>query len=248
MNRATWTSTNQQARPAMHAGGLICCAVVAWMAIGCQARRPDYGRESVSWLPKDAPQSIAVAPALNLSGQRGPDPLLQADLVYQELQQVRGLTVVPVNRTVQVMVGLELNRIDTMEQAYAVCDALGVQGLIVPTITAYDPYDPPKFGASVQLFVRERGGRPATNLDVHQLSRQATAGSVESLPQNADFIQAVQMFDAAAGSTRDRVERYAAGRTDPTGPLGVREYYLSMDRYAAFAWHELIDEVFEQLR
>ena len=52
-------------------------------------------------------QVWAIAPVINLSGQKAVDPILQADLVYQQMQQVHGLTLVPVNRVVEVMAGLE---------------------------------------------------------------------------------------------------------------------------------------------
>ena len=48
------------------------------------------------------------------------------------------------------------------------------------------------------------------------------------------------MFDAANGSVRDAVYRYAAGRNDPVGPMGAKEYLASMDRYCGFVYHELI--------
>jgi hypothetical protein len=216
-------------------------AALVLLAAGCAEKAVPYGRESINYAPRYGPRSIAVAPAVNLSGQSQPDPLLQADLVYQELQQVRGITAVPVNRVVQVMAGLGLRSIDSTEAAWAICDAVGVDALLLPSITAFDPYDPPKFGGSVQLFVRKATTREG-KLDPRMLSRRATGGEVQPGPVNADFIQVAAMFDAAAGSTRDRVDAYAVGRVDPTGALGTKEFYLNMDRYAAFAWHALIED------
>lgn len=212
---------------------------------GCASSSPDYGRENMVFAPRYGPRTLAVAPAINLSGQPYPDPLLQADIVYQEMQAVRGVTVVPVNRVVQVCAGLGIRNIDSHAQAAAVCEALGADALVVPTITAFDPYDPPKMGASLQLFVSKYRNRNG-DLDVRQLSRRATEGPVQSLPGNADFIQAARLFDASSGSTRERLHGFAKGRNDPSGPLAEREFYLNMDRYSAFVWHELIDEVFER--
>ena len=79
---------------------------------------------------------------------------MQSDLVYQEMQKVHGLTVIPVDRVVEVYVSLKIDKIQFERQAYDICKALGCDGLVVPTVTAYDPYDPPKFGASLQLFTR----------------------------------------------------------------------------------------------
>ena len=215
---------------------LIACVALTG---GCESPPPQYGREDILFSPKYAPRSFAVAPAINLSGQRQPDALLQADLVFQELQQVRGITVVPVNRVAQAYAGLGIRQVESAQQAAEVCDAIGVDALIVPTITAFDPYDPPKMGASLQTFVRKQ--RTGSGIDVRQLNREPT-GRVQSEPKNADFIQAAKLFDAAAGTTRVRVSEYARGRMDPTGALGEREFYMNMDRYASYVWHELIEE------
>jgi hypothetical protein len=69
---------------------------------------------------------------------------------------------------------------------------------------------------------------------------------MESLPRNADLIKASDVFDASAGTTRARLEAYAAGRSDPTGPMGRGEYLQSMDRYSTFVWHELIAQMLAQ--
>lgn len=224
--------------------GIPLVLAIGWLP-GCIPKPAEYGRETITFAPRYGPRTIAVAPAVNLSGQSQPDPLLQADIVFQQIQSVRGVTVIPVNRVVQVCAGLGIRNIESREQAIAVCEALGSDALVVPTITTFDPYDPPKMAASLQLFVskyRDRSG----NIDVRQLSRQATDGPVQLLPQNADFIQAAHLFDGASGSTRDRLSAFAAGRNDPYGALGEREFYLNMDKYASFVWHELIDEVFDR--
>jgi hypothetical protein len=51
------------------------------------------------------------------------------------------------------------------------------------------------------------------------------------------------MFDAANGSVRDALHAYAAGRNDPLGPMGAKEYLASMDRYCGFVYHELIGQL-----
>lgn len=232
MMRATWMSGEWRRR--------ACVMAAAVLLAGCESPPPEYGREDIIFSPRYAPRSFAVAPAINLSGQRQPDALLQADLLFTELQQVRGITVVPVNRVVQAYAGLGIRQVESPEQAAEVCDAIGVDALIVPTITAFDPYDPPKLGASLQTFVRKSRSREG-QVNVRELGRDPTE-RVQSMPKNADFIQAAKLFDAAAGTTRVRVSEYARGRVDPTSALGEREFYMSMDRYASFVWHELIEE------
>lgn len=255
MNRATGTLRQWQrhfapcktashvARPTHRRERLCHCLLAVGAALllaGCESAPPEYGREDILFSPKYAPRSFAIAPAINLSGQRQPDPLLQADIVFNEFQQVRGITVVPVNRVAQAYAGLGIRQVESPDDAARVCDALGVDALVVPTITIFDPYDPPKMGASLQTFVRKSRSSDGM-VDVRKLSRQPT-DSVQSGPKRTDFIQAARLFDAAAGTTRIRVSEYARGRIDPSGALGEREFYMNMDRYAAFVWHELIEE------
>ena len=52
---------------------------------GC-AKTPRYGVEQGMRLPGKRGQVWAVAPAINLSGQREVEPLLQADLLYAQLE------------------------------------------------------------------------------------------------------------------------------------------------------------------
>jgi len=217
---------------------VVAIALVAVVA-GCQSAKP-YGTETQVRLPGEHRQVWAVAPAVNLSGQEV-DPLLQADDLFEQLQQIHGLTVVPVNRVAQVFAALQIARVQSSVQASLVCEQLGCDALVVPTVTIYDPYDPPKVGASLQIFRRGDAATPP-NVDVRLLSRAASLppGAPLPPPQEAGFKQAVGIFDAANGTVRNRVAAYATGRNDPHGPLGEREYFVNMDRYCGFVYHELI--------
>jgi hypothetical protein len=217
--------------------GLV--AAVAAVA-GCANKpEPKYGREAKLFLPGTRPQVWAVAPAVNLSGQSTVDPLIQADLLFQQLQQVRGLTVVPVNRVVEVYAAMRIDRVQSEEQAVAVCDALGCDALVVPTVTIYDPYNPPKFGGAVQVFLRSPGGRGG-GIDAHELSQQASAPPGTNLPRRSSFVQVADIYDAQNGTVRDKLTAYAGGRFDPKGSLKAKEYMASMDRFVGFAYHDLI--------
>lgn len=227
---------------------IIATVLLAACAVGCESGPKPYGTEQQVYLSGTKRQVWAVAPAVNLSGQEV-DPLLQADDLYEQLQQVHGLTVIPVNRVAQVFATLKIARVESAEQASLVCEQLGCDALLVPTVTIFDPYDPPKLGASLQLFAKG-AKEPVPNVNVYELSRAAAPPPGRPLPppSQAGFRQAVGMFDAANGSTRLRLEGYAAGRNDPAGPLGAREYLLNMDRYCGFAYHELIEDLLRSIR
>jgi len=225
--------------------GLLVLIVLALMGLssGCAERVPQYGVEGQLTFPQRQREVWAVAPAINLSGYSSVDPLIQADLLYAQLQQVRGLTVIPVNRVAEIYARLKIEKIQSEQQAALVCEMLGCDRIVVPTITAYDPYVPPKIGASLQVLSRPNDWVRPASVDPRELARSAAPSEVDSLPSAPNFVQAVGMFDAANGSVRDALLRYAAGRNDPVGPMGPKEYLASIDRYCGFVYHELIEQV-----
>ena len=212
---------------------------------GCSDPTPQWGVEhGPLFYPGHRRQVWAIAPAVNLSGQKAVEPILQADLLYEQLQQVEGITVVPVNRTVEVFLGLKIDRVQSEKQAALVCELLGCDGLIVPTITIYDPYNPPKLGASLQLFMKSpTTARPAAAVNPREMARQAAPAPDQALPRSDGPVQSARMVDAQNGSVRDAITRYAAGRHDPVGPLGEREYLMCMDRFCGFVYHGLIADM-----
>jgi hypothetical protein len=225
-------------------------AMATTLLAGCMGPQPKpYGEERKMFLPGEKRLVWAVAPAVNLSGESHVDPLLNSDIVYQELQQVDGLTVVPVNRVAEVYASLKIDKIQSEAQAYAVCDLLGCDGLVVPTITVYDPYNPPKLGASLQLFLKPGAiEKTLPEVDPRELERSPTVAN-QPLPMQRPqrLMQAVGMFDSADGTIRREAEAYSVGRSDPNGPMAPNEVYLSMDRYCGFVYHQLIAELIGDL-
>ena len=222
--------------------GLIVAACL--MSGGCEMD-PAYGRERTLALPGPKQKVWAVAPVVNLSGQSGVDPLLQADLVYQQLQSVAGVTVVPVDRVAQVYASAGLEQIQSAEQANAVMDTLGCDGLVVMTVTQFDPYNPPKFAAAMQLFERSAGRTAGP--DPQQMLRAATPGPETVLPRDSEFTQVVGMYDSANGSIRQAVQAFARGRHEPAGPMGEREYFANMDRFCGIAYYQLTESLLVRL-
>ncbi|HWB53717.1 MAG TPA: hypothetical protein VG722_05970 [Tepidisphaeraceae bacterium] len=217
------------------------------LVAGCATpKKPQpYGHEAPLYLPGDHPRVWGIAPAINLSGQNGVDSLIQADLLYQQLQPVQGVTIVPVDRVVAVYQALQISHVQSEAQANAVCKALGLDGLLVPTVTAYDPYNPPKFGAALQLFeAGQTTQMPEVN--VQKLAQEAAPAPGSNEPVHVHFLQVVGMYDASNGSVRNDLKAYAAGRYDPESPLGIGEYYENMNRYCGFVYHDLLRKLFER--
>jgi len=213
--------------------------------VECAEKTPPYGRETTRTLPTKRRQVWAVAPVINLSGEQGVDPFLQADLVFQQLQQVQGVTVVPVNRVAEVYATLKIAQVSSPEQASLVCDLLGCDGLVVASVTIFDPYNPPKLGGAVQLFMKPRSYNRPIDVDPRELARQSTPREVDATPAlaNGSTVQVVGMYDGANGTVRDALRRYAAGRNDPLGPLGEKEYLVHMDRFCGFAYGDMIERL-----
>ncbi len=231
----------------MEKGRTICIILAAGMLLaGCAKTPRDYGVESR--LRLNGPRQVwAVCPAINLSGEQV-DPILQADLLYQQLQQVDGLTVIPVNRVVEVFAALRIDKIRSQHEAETVCRALGCDALAIPTVTIFDPFDPPKLGASLSLMSRSPAASEGRPVDPQSLLREAAPATPAAMPPpDKSFVQVVGMFDAANGSTRQAVQDYAAGRNDPLGPMGQREYFQSMSRYCGFVYHTLIERLLGKL-
>ena len=238
------TAVLRLARLSLVGSGLL----AAGFGTGCEHRPPKYGTEIQSQLITKRRQTWAIAPAVNLSGQRHVDPILQADLLYEQMQQVKGLAVIPVNRVAEVYAGLGIEQVQSAEQASLVCDLLGCDALLVPTVSAFDPYDPPKLGASLHLFAKPGNFARPANVDPRELVRRAAPPRDESMPGPGagEFLQAVGMFDAANGTTRDALLAYASGRNDPLGPMGAKEYLASMDRYCGFVYAQLAADLLRQ--
>src|SRR6267142_3030042 len=195
----------------------ILTAIILLSLSACTNKAPDYGSEPSIFLPGSARQTWAGAPAINLSGVTQADAILQADLLYGQLHQTAGLNVIPVNRVVEVFAALRIEQVQSEEQAAIICHMLGCDALLVATITAYDPYDPPKMGASLHLF---RKTNVRTNgIDPRELVRRASPQPNESTPARSDFLQVVGMF------------------------YGAKGYLIEMDRYCGFVYHSLIEEL-----
>lgn len=75
------------------------------------------------------------------------------------VEEADGLSCVAVNRTLAAMQSLRLPAVTSDQDAARLCAALGVDGLLIGTITLWDPYPPPKEGLAVQLYLREKGAR-----------------------------------------------------------------------------------------
>src|ERR1043165_2905718 len=96
-------------------------------------------------------RNSGLSPFINESGVSIVKTDHIADLFTEQTEEVEGIATVPVNRVLAAMRRLEMRTVPPPADANSLMNLLGVDGLIVGTISTYDPYPPPKLGAAVQL-------------------------------------------------------------------------------------------------
>lgn len=192
--------------------------------------------------PYARPMIWAVAPLNNESGVSAVKPDQVADRFAEEIEQIDGIEAVPVNMVLKAMRQLQMRSIASPADARSVMNTLGVDGIIVGSITAYDPYPPPKFGASILLYRRDAPG--AGGLDPVALTRAPNEkASPGGLPDDAPAAQASGVYDGRDHQTLAQLHVYASGRIEPGSAFGERIYLNDMDLYTQFAAHRLLDDL-----
>jgi hypothetical protein len=187
-------------------------------------------------------QVWAVAPFINESGVSIVAGDQVADAFTTEAEGIDGIDTLPVNRVIAAMRRLNLNAVTTPGHARLLLNALGADGLIVGTVTAYDPYQPPKFGAAIALFTTDSAA--ARTIDPVQATRARTDDIAPgALPTNAPAAQASGIFDADNHETIIQLDAYTTGRAEPSSAFGERIYLYRMDLYTQFAAYRLLHDV-----
>lgn len=189
--------------------------------------------------PYEHTQLWAVVPPINESGSTAPRTDRIADAFTEQAESVHGINTVAVNRVIMAMRRLGLNSVTTPGEANSLMNLLGVDGLIVGTVTAYDPYPPLKLGMAIQLFTREQSQSP--QVDPVKLTRAPTEipapGAMNPLQPGA---QASGIFDASNHQTLTWLNSFAGGRSQPQSAYGEDAYLVSMDLYTQFVAYRLI--------
>lgn len=233
-------------RPLAVLAGLLAAAAGTFGVTGCTSseplRTPVYHQA-----PYDGDRVWGVVPLVNESGTSVADPLRVADAIIHEVQQIEGVDALPVDRVIVAMRALEIPRITSSAEAQEVMRTLGIDGLIVGSITAWSPYRPATLGLALELHVAETAlGR---GVDLYSASRavsgEVSIGSVGPPPPVAT---AAAVFDASDHRVLKWVRDYADARHAPERPFGPDIYLVSMDRYARFAAFRLLGRMVSRER
>lgn len=226
---------------------LACAALLP----GC-ARPPELVPPEVLVAPYraglDAEPLWAVAPLRNESGTTIADALKVSDAVIAKLAEVRGLTVLPLNRTIAAMRALRMPAIATPEDARRLADALGADTLVVGTVTAYDPYNPPKLGITLAIY--GRSPTPTESVDPAALGSAAreSASNLRTSNPDAPLSVAQVYLDGANHGVLMELKRYSEGRRDDSSALGWRRFLASMDDFTEFAAYSAVSKLMARER
>lgn len=188
----------------------------------------------------------AVVPLANESGTSEADHSVVSDHLVAAIEEVQGLRCVPLNRTIAAMRGLKMDGLRGPGDVRRLAEAMGVDGVIVGAVTAYDPYTP-VMGLSIALYARPGSmTRAGPDLDPHSLaSRPTETGGPRATLRDAPVATASENLDAKNHQVQMDLKSYATGRHDLPSALGWKRYTASMDLYTQFAAYHVVDRLLQ---
>ncbi len=193
----------------------------------------------------------AVIPPMNESGTSLVDPASMGDAIVAAAQGVRGVRCLPVNRSIDAMRTLGMsNGIESSSDAHKLAEYLGADAVLVGSVTAYDPYDPPVLGLALALYARpgSMANLAQAKLDSRALTMAFTDfGTFDGHSFAGEPVTVVsEHLDARNHEVLFAVRSYAEGRSDHSSALGWRIYLASMDLYTQFAAHHSIGRLIDE--
>ena len=223
------------------AGALAVIAAMAMTITGC-VDGYKLNQPLALAAPYDHPQLWAVVPFNNESGVSTIRTDRIADAFTEQIEQVHGLHAVPVNRVILAMRRSGVRSIASSGEAMSLMNALGVDGLIVGTVTTYNAYQPMKLGAAIQLFARDR--EVVSPIDpVKEVRSPNERVLIAAMQPNNPVAQASGMFDATNHQVLMWLNEYSTGRAEPGSPYGKDKYLVSMELYTQFVAFRLIHDL-----
>lgn len=225
-------------RPHFGLAGLVLTA--ATLLGGCCAPKPVPSLTS----PYPYPRSLVVAPLMNHSPADSLDTLAATDILVAELSQVEGLTVLPTNRPLKLLAAEGRTHARSLEEAIALAQMLGADGVLVGAVTEYDPYKPMRIGMTLQLYW-VRADMNSEVLDPTAMAQQpAPAPGYYSGVGPASQVQAV--IDASRNEVTARVLEYAAWHQGQDSPYGPRRYLEDSEAFMHFVCYDMIVRLMDQ--
>jgi hypothetical protein len=188
----------------------------------------------------------AVAPLTNESGVSIARTDALADSLVGAITDVQGISCLPFNRTLAAMQALNLRAVRTPSEAQMLANALGADGIVVGTITSYDPYTP-ELGVALALYAKPGSLRTREQAWNPKDLRTATSESPGTFAIAGEpLAQVHERFDAKNNQVLMDVQAFADGREKHATALGWRRYLASMDLFSQFAMARAADALVQQ--
>lgn len=188
----------------------------------------------------------AVIPLRNESGTTQVDVMSMSDKLVAAVEQVEGVRALPLNRTLAAMRALEMQDVRSPGDARRVAQALGADGVLVGSITAYDPYLP-LVGLSMALFPSApavaQGPVDPSRIAVAPTESRVLGGSVAA---DRPVSVVSEVYDARNHQVQMDVRAFAMGRTEPVSALGWERYLRSAVLFEEFAVFSGVERLVRQ--
>ena len=199
--------------------------------------------------PYRQPQSMAVAVFSNRSGSADLDVMAATDAFYTELQAIEGIEVVAVNLVIAAMEELQMSGINSPGDAMLLAQQLALDGVIVGSVTSYDPYFPPKLGMVVELYRHTDDSQRLadSHVDPGQMARAGRQVELSPAEPIRPTARVTRILDADESPVVERLKRYADGRGGQDRPYGWK-LYTTRQNYLRFVSHEIITELMAKER
>jgi hypothetical protein len=123
---------------------------------GCSMILPDVSHQPVVHNPFPQLSRVAVAPFFNQSDEATVDGRKFALAYYAELQAVPGFEVVPLGVVEEAILEQEIE-LSRGEEIRRLARILGVDAVIIGTVTDYSPFYPPRCGIRVEWYAANPG-------------------------------------------------------------------------------------------
>ncbi len=190
----------------------------------------------------------AVTPPRNESGTSTIDILTVGDELVANLEEVRGVRCIPMNRTIDAMRQLQLSQVTSAAQARALATALNADGVVVTTITAYDPYRP-TMGLAAALYARSAAmnSQGPLTTDARALARTTSDGNATSETSPTKPLSVVSAhLDGRNHQVQADVRTFALGRQRDRSAIEWKRYLQAMPLYVGFSCHYAVSELMKQ--
>ena len=165
-----------------------------------------------------------------------------------ELAKVRNLKVMHPEHVVSEMMRKNLHPepLKGVEEILKLGRALGVDAVVIGTITTYDPYTPPRLGVALQVFRTKR--RSVASSDIDALVQSGRPIPIERGDAGYVVASFERIYDAHHDATRDKLEAFGlAHSADDFGGNSPEWDAMNIrSRWFSFVSTDLIREVMKQ--